>query len=314
MNALYAFKQRLDNNEPCAELLEQCITEFGSSKKHAKGFFTLILRYYILIDNVDMVIHVLYGNTLMKRDYITCLEYFMMPNYADIHYDVIVYIYSMIKEITTTDVDTMIRKNWRDLLKQFDGYPVMCSLKKNVADYSIFTKYDFDVSAMRTKYVDRIERVMAVSGSAFDAQIGSANLLIDGANLSHSKTTFDFSILPHIIIKLQSMGYSPKIILHERHVVKDKNLSPYLIRTPTGRNDDDFMLYGMLKFNTMVLSNDLFRDHLKDMDVWTCCFVQSMTMRYRNDSIIVPLYSKCVQIIGSDIYVPCFNGFYKMIC
>ena len=68
----------------------------------------------------------------------------------------------------------------------------------------------------------------------------------------------------------------------------------------------------MLCNNIMILSNDMFRDHLKNMDEKTKCFVDSMRIRYRNEQFIIPKYSRCIQVIDNNIYIPCKNGFYKL--
>ena len=78
-------------------------------------------------------------------------------------------------------------------------------------------------------------------------------------------------------------------------------------------NDDDYMIYGMLIHNKMVLSNDMFRDHLKDMDLKTKCYVRSMSIKYSNNNLIIPKYSRCIQVIDNEIYIPTNNnGFYKI--
>jgi hypothetical protein len=81
------------------------------------------------------------------------------------------------------------------------------------------------------------------------------------------------------------------------------------------RNDDDYMIYGMMIHNTMVLTNDQFRDHLKDMDLKTKCFVKSMCIKYSCNNLIIPKYSRCIQVNGDIIYIPTKdkNGFYKII-
>ncbi len=123
--------------------------------------------------------------------------------------------------------------------------------------------------------------------------------------------------MPKIIKQCIKLNIKAKIILHERHQLEQslfKFLEPYLIRTPTMRNDDDYMIYGMLIHNLMVLSNDMFRDHLKDMDLKTKCYVRSMSIKYSNNHLIIPKYSRCIQVIDNNIYIPSKdNGFYKII-
>ena len=312
MNSLHTFKNTLDSMQingfiNCDELIKQCVEEFSNSKQNIRGLTTLLLRYYIIKKDTNTIKRILYEKELMRRDYLTCLEYFL---YNDNSYEEIEYIYSMIKEIETKDVDLMIKSNWIELLKKFDGYMIECSYKSNFKDTSILQKYKFDVSKMRDKYVERIK-----NKDEFNNMLQNIDVLIDGANMGHLSGEFNFSILPKLIKKLQLMNFSPKIILHERHQLEDSlyaSLKPYLIRTPTMQNDDDYMIYGMLCNNVMVLSNDQFRDHLKNMDMKTKCFVDSMRIKLQYDNIIIPKYSKCIQVIDNNIYIPCRNGFYKL--
>jgi hypothetical protein len=304
MNTLHALKLCLDNDIPCDDLVEKSIIEFSDIKQHNRGLTTLLLRYYINKQNTDMILHILYNNlNLMNRDYMTCMEYFKNINDEN----TVQYIYRKINIIETKDINLMIKNNWINLIKKFDGYPIICSYNTNINDFSMLKKYQFDITKMKLKYIERIENKEII-----DIQMKDVDLLIDGANMSHLTSVIDYRILSYLIINLQGLGYKPKIILHERHNITDDFLLPYLIRTPMYRNDDDYMIYGMLQYNMMVLSNDMFRDHLKNMDIYTKCFVESMTMRYYNKQFIIPKYSKCIQVIENTIYIPTKNGFYKI--
>jgi hypothetical protein len=149
-----------------------------------------------------------------------------------------------------------------------------------------------------------------------DILMMDCDILIDGANMGHLTGKFDFTILPKIIKQCNKLNIKAKIILHERHELEPllfSFLEPYLIRTPSMQNDDDYMIYGMLIHNKMVLSNDMFRDHLKDMDLKTKCYVRSMSIKYSNNNLIIPKYSRCIQVIDNEIYIPTNNnGFYKI--
>ena len=316
MNNIHKFKLLLDSNniytDDFNEFMKKCIEEYSSSKQNMRGLVTLLLRYYIKINDTQMIKDILYNDmNLMRRDYLASLDYFLKLNDYKSTFDCIEYIYNNITDIETKDVDLMIENNWIDLLKKFDGLMVETSLKSNVTDISKLKKYKYDISIMKNKYNNRI-----LNKEELDIQLQNVDVLIDGANIGHLTKEFDFSILPNIILKLKKLKFNPKIILHERHNIEDEFLKPYLIRTPIYRNDDDYMIYGMLQFNIMVLTNDLFRDHLKNMDINTKCFVRSMSMKYNNKTngfIIIPKYSKCIQVIENDgIYIPCKNNFYKI--
>jgi hypothetical protein len=307
MHALYILKQKIDNGEECKELLNNCIEQFKSSKQNIRGLNTLELRYNINIDNTEEIKQILLHRELMRRDYLSCLDYFLKKEGTDI--SVFEYIYSNIKEIEAKDIDLMIENNWITLIKKFDGYMIECSYNSNITleDKSKLRKYNFNISKMKDKYIDRIKNLDEVDHLYHDVDV-----LIDGANMSHLKGYFDFSILPYFISSFKKLNMKPKIVLHERHVITNDLLLPYLIRTPTLRNDDDYLIYGMLKYNILVLSNDMFRDHLKDMDLYIKCYVKSMMIKFYNNKLIIPKFSKCIQVNEDCIYIPCKNGFYKI--
>ncbi len=314
MNAIHQLKLNIDNNLDCEDLIKECIIKYSDSPQNKRGLITLIIRYNILKDNFEELKELLYKDNLMQRDYLTFIDYFesKIDKNCSIYTQ---YAYSKIDELLPKDIDLMISKNWIDLIKKFDGFTVVSTLESNINQELIpLKKYTFDVSVMRDKYINRIK-----NKEELDIQLKDVDILIDGANMGHIRTkgnNFDFTILRQLIKKFESMDKRPKIILHQRHVIKDKFLEKYIIRTPMYRNDDDYMIYGMLVNNIMVLSNDMFRDHLKNMDGYTKCYVSSMTMKYIKNEIIIPKYSYCIQVIKNgdldEIYIPCKNGFYKL--
>jgi len=311
MNSIHQLKLNIDNRLDCEDLIKECIYKYSDSKQNKRGLMTLIIRYNILRDNFDELKELLYKDDLMQRDYLTFIDYFLSKDNSIY----VQYAYSKIDELLPKDIDLMISKNWIDLIKKFDGFTVVSTLESNidsniVQDLIPLKKYTFDVSVMRNKYISRIK-----NKEELDSQLKDVDILIDGANMGHIRTkgtNFDFSILKQLINKFISMGKNPKIILHQRHIIKDKFVEKYIIRTPMYRNDDDYMIYGMLVNNIMVLSNDMFRDHLKNMDGYTKCYVSSMTMKYVKNEIIIPQYSYCIQVIDDYIYIPCKNGFYRL--
>ncbi len=323
MHKLQLLKQKIDNLELCDDFIKECIDEFSDSKQNQRGLITLIIRHYINNNKTDEIKEILYNkNNLMRRDYLSCLDYFLKKNQNDNqndnhnnYYEDIEYIYNNIDDIETKDVDLMIENKWINLLKRFDGYMINCSLNSNIDnnDKKNLRKYKFDVSKMRDKYYQRIK-----NKDEMDITMNNIDVLIDGANMSHLTGKFDFSILPNIINKFNKMNIKAKIILHERHQLSTELmelLSNYLIRTPTMRNDDDYMIYGMMIHNTMILTNDQFRDHLKDMDLKTKCFVKSMCIKYSYNNLIIPKFSRCIQVNDNIIYIPTKdkNSFYKIL-
>ena len=311
MHKLQQLKIMVDNKDECDEFIKECINEFKDSKQNSRGLYTLIIRNCINKKDTINIKDILYNNkNLMRRDYLSSLDYFLKLD-TKTYYEDIEYIYNNIDDIETKDVDLMIENNWIDLLKKFDGYNITCSYNNNINDKNKLKKYKFDVTKMRDKYYQRIK-----NKDEMDIMMKDCDVLIDGANMGHLTGKFDFTILPIIIKKFNKLKINAKIILHERHNLDPQlfeELSSYLIRTPTMRNDDDYMIYGMLIHDLMVLTNDMFRDHLKDMDLKTKCYVRSMSIKYSNNNLIIPKYSRCIQVFDNSILIPTKdNGFYSL--
>jgi hypothetical protein len=312
MHKLQQLKMMVDNKQECDEFIKECLEEFKDSKQNIRGLYTLIIRNYINKKDTINLKNILYNNkNLMRRDYLSSLDYFLKLD-TKLYYQDIEYIYNNIDDIETKDVDLMIENKWIDLLKKFDGYNITCTYANNLNanNKSKLKKYKFDVTKMRDKYYQRIK-----NREEMDSLMINCDVLIDGANMGHLTGKFDFTILPIIIKKFNKLNIKAKIILHERHQLESNlfnELAPYLIRTPTMRNDDDYMIYGMLIHNLMVLTNDMFRDHLKDMDLKTKCYVRSMSIKYSNNNLIIPKYSKCIQVFEKSIAIPTNNGFHEI--
>ena len=307
-----SLKQMIDmniNNIIIEQHINKCMEMFGNSPQNKRGLTTLIIRYYIQTNNMVKVIEYLYMDGLMKRDYITILDYIMV-NYKYM-VDTITYIYSKIDILETKDVEHMIENNWIDLLKQFNGYPVLTSFEPN-DDGGECSIYNMDIKKMRDIYVERIE--VKDDNLNLVACMKDIDIIIDGANISHLSGQFKPSEVMKVIDRLEKMGYKVKVVFHPTRKITSPMLLPYIIYTPKFRNDDDYLLYGMLKYGKMVLTNDLFRDHVKNMDTRTKCYVDSKTIRFFKKDLIIPHYSKCIQVINNNIYIPSIKGgFYKII-
>jgi hypothetical protein len=303
---LCSLKNMIDTNmdpDIIKQHISKCIEKFSDSKQNQRGLITLIIRYYINMDNMEKVLEYLYMDGLMKRDYLTILEYFCRKN----HYDTIAYIYSKIDTLETTDIDRMIDNDWTNLIERFDGYPVMTSYEPNDdGKHCIIYNMDNHIKKMRTIYVERIE--VKDGNKDLTQSMKDVDIIIDGANMSYISGQFNPTELLHIIKKLEGIGYKVKVVFHPTRKITISELQPYLIFTPKFRNDDDYLLYGMLKFGKMVLTNDMFRDHVKNMDIHTKCYVESKTIRYFKKNLIIPRYSKCIQVNMNGIYIPSVKG------
>ena len=140
----------------------------------------------------------------------------------------------------------------------------------------------------------------------------NSSLLYNSTHNTPQGPTYNFSELIILINKLIELNYKPMIILHERHKIPTNLyfLKKYIIKTPRNTYDDNYLIYGMCKKGINIISNDLFRDHLNNMNIFTKCYVESMTFKYIDKNIFIPKYTKCIQIINNMCYIPTDQDFY----
>jgi pentatricopeptide repeat protein len=106
------------------------------------------------------------------------------------------------------------------------------------------------------------------------------DVIIDGANCGYYKQNYagapshvDYQQIDWMVEHLKRLGYKPLLMLHCRHLVKEKVPShcAHLVRkwrenetlyeTPARCNDDWFWLYLAVKLQCKVITNDEMRDH-----------------------------------------------------
>ena len=299
----------LQSNEDCTIILKE-VEQIPLSQKEMKSFISLQLRYFIknkMFDRMEVLLST--NSMLMKRDYWACIEVYINANNINKAIEIM---NRYIKMIETDDVDLMIKNKWFELIKHWDGFPVETSKKPNLLDTGIFVKYNYDVSLMALAYKNKISQSFRLH---YDKILEHCDVLIDGANISHVKSTFNYSILMQVIKMLEGLHLRPVVIIHERHKIDDVNLARYIVRTPRNNYDDNYFLYGMLQYNKLVVSNDTFRDHIIGMSeidrLKHICFFDMMTIKYVDSMLVIPTYSKCIQVINDSIYIPSSDKYYK---
>ena len=127
---------------------------------------------------------------------------------------------------------------------------------------------------------------------------------------------------------------NPLIIIHEKHIKKNNDAinilkTKYLenvFMTPYHTYDDYYIIYSMIKRGIPVISNDKFKDHIYDMfQILYKDNVQNFNKisNFIKDNIITyslnkinyephhNKFSRCIQFIDDNIYIPTKDGFYK---
>jgi len=308
-NLFITIYKNLESNQDCTSLLNT-LESVNLSKKEMKSYISLklrnIIQNYNSDNNLDCIDNIVSSYPLMNRDYWLCISYYNNIKKYDKAHDIML---QYIKSISTYDIDIMIQNNMFLFIKMWEGFPVQASIEANTYDYTMLKKYNFDISSMISIYNKKIPTNFI---NIYSILIQDADVLIDGANISHQASSFDYNELKIVVKLLEMQNLKPKIILHERHNIKDIFLQKYIIKTPKNNYDDNFLLYGMFQYNKMVVSNDLFRDHMIGMNSMIKCFINMMTIQYIDKKLIIPQYSKCIQVIHNSIYIPTMDGFYLM--
>jgi hypothetical protein len=305
MNQLFvSIYQLLQSGQDCTTSLNK-LEEAKLTPKEMKSFISLKLRHLIQKGFILQVDEIISTTKLMKRDYWLCVEYYYIRDKIKAREIMRQYIDC----IDTNDIDIMISNGWNDLIREWDGTPVVATIESNTSDISKLTRYNFDISSMISIYRKKLSNKYC---TIFEKQIENYDVLIDGANISHIGKDFRFNELVKVIQLIERMGLKPCVIIHERHIIKNTFLLRYIVRTPKNNYDDNFLLYGMFRYNKMVVSNDLFRDHVIDLDSSIKCFIDMMTIKYIEGTLHIPQYSKCIQVVDDSIYIPCTGGMYKL--
>lgn len=293
--------------------------------KNIKSYNSLLLRYYIKINDHKMIKYIISNKNLMKRDYLL---------YCSFEKDIekCIYIINiMLKkdEIQDKDIDYII-KNCPHILYLLDGYYCKTTNKSNITNFSIFKKYNIDdikdniITFYKKKIYNNIDKCL-----------DNYDIILDGGNIIYFNTKGkepNYNNLLRILKLLKNKN--PLIIIHEKHmkkkfnainILKTKYLENILI-TPYQTYDDYYIIYSMIKRGIPVISNDKYKDHIYDMfKILYKDNVQhfNKVSNYIKDNIITYSlnrinynqyhynFSRCIQYIDNSIYIPTKESFYK---
>ena len=270
--SLFALKIKAYSQIP--ELIDNAIFILNSlPKKHQKKrMFTPILKSLIRIDYKKAFDFLVEMSKLFKLIESDLSDFFLL----DVNKDVLYEIMSM-NEIVLSSSSSLINPLNITEIKSRKCLCCGSELQKiNLADLDISKLKE---NILRT-YIpsDKIDLFTDLESLIRE---NNYNVFIDGGNVLYYKSRKivlnSFVRLKNIFVKIKSLGYNPLIILHRRQ--KDylkKNLGLDFIKakkilesmediyyTPYKMNDDWFFIYaGIIIENSVVVTNDLLRDHI----------------------------------------------------
>lgn len=301
------------------------------------GLISNLIKINILFKNENEILNIinyvesLNDFKLMKRDYINLIKFYNQKNIIDQESLYIDKLLNLIKQnpndgLTTKDIDFIINNNLIFLLKNFNGIFIETSVTSydtfipdNLKLYNLPENILLDLKNSLDKIVPFDVNIVNGFTSDFDILVDAGNILHSrNGNVNH-KSIKDLSNIVNQVEK-------PLIVIHERHCDKygrqiyhcpnNKNLPFYI--TPYNYNDDLFILKKFFqKPSSFILTNDRFRDHIfnftksKNYLNQFKHFIKQQTIKYNiyNNTIEnKPTYSRCIQIIDDNIFIPHING------
>ena len=234
-------------------------------------------------------------------------------------------------ELTDRDIDFLIENSFNELLILLDKCYLKTSLKSNYTETEIFRLYNFNKIGINKIYTKLSLKIYKNCHYNLKRKISKKkfNYILDGGNiLLSNKGRYNLKSYK-FLLKMMSNIENPLLIIHNKYFKNNKlesinkiintlkeKYSNNIFLTPYRNNDDYYILLASLKLNLPIISNDNFRDHIFDVGSNTLRnFIDRYVLKYDN-TIVESLksYSKCIQVIDNNIYVPTNDGsFYKVI-
>lgn len=221
-----------------------------------------------------------------------------------------------------------------------------------VKDYLVLIKYPFNKDSINT-ILSQIKLKNKNSLLSFYENLTSIQqnkIIIDAGNILFSFggniTISGYNLLIDLIEYYLDINMIPIIIIHNRHLKtsyksSSKNIniiksieklksvgSRYIFETPYNENDDFYIIYLSLLLECKILTNDNYKDHIFNFRTNKNNSDENMAQNYIDDLVVKYTidcgnfiindidskeFSKCIQIIDKEIYIPTIdNRFVKV--
>lgn len=347
---------------------------------NSKGYLSLVIKYLSKLNNHDELVLVVnqFSSNLRKNDFLVLMSYYennalnciKSKEYFDKHYDKYYF--------DSKSIKFLIQNNLRKFLINLDGYFTevddFLSLKKLslVEQVTNFEQLQLKIYQVNSCLIDEYIKILGESISFLNSklifdkiyELNSSSLIIDGGNVLHhldGKIGNDsYILLLNIIRFIISIDIYPILVIHNKHVNKKRkneicsniidNLQQLvqfskllIVETPYSESDDLYILTLSLKFQTKILTNDKFGNHIQNIkknfinekvyknqieffikdllvkyDMKGKSKVDSVKSKLSNLNLKYSKPSKCIQVREingkKEIFIPNMNcQFYKLI-
>lgn len=283
-----------------------------------KGLITTLLRYGIRTNNSELI-KSLIPKLSMKRDYFELMLHFNSKEINSTLFEKNINFDSILPD----DIKFIIENDMSYLLKFLEGKFIEVDYPGYYPDttYIPLKKYYFDkceeyfnLIASKIHKVDK-ERLLVALDTDY-------SVIIDAGNVLHSRDgNVNFNDLETVVNSFSN----PLIIIHKRHL-ENKDILKFLQKknhfiTPTNYCDDLFILLAYLKKSLdrttcKIITNDKYTDHTFENNDFRF-HVNDDSVNYTNIKGIITFntiysFSRCIQVIENDVYVPTKSGFFSI--
>lgn len=285
-NVNYNLYQLIEENR--LSEAEKIIFEIFNNKikfneKEYRGFVSLVLKYYIIVENDIKIDNIFQSNkdSLMKRDILTYCNYYYYSNYNKALMSFIYLNQNYL--IDASNLSYLIENKMYKFLSFLDGKYIKLSKNYNLQelrDTSIVKKYNFDkditdnilykLNIHQKNFLDFLDMVR---------RFNEKKIIIDGGNIlfaySGKINKKGYELLLNLIKYFWNINIIPLLIIHNRHLKIKKNKQivkiineiqkcnkNFIFETPFNENDDLYILYSSLFLQSNILSNDNYKDHI----------------------------------------------------
>lgn len=293
--------------------------------KIKNGFISLKIRYLLNTNNIHQLFNIIENYKLMKRDYILIIIYFYD---SDMIMSINIFENNVINnyKLEQSDIDKLLQNKCYNIIKLMDNYFINCTMKENINpnDYNIFYKYNLDMKLKQKIFEFYKNKLNEKYFNSIISKIHDIDCIVDGGNISHMNGgTCDYKYINKISQMISKKYKNPLYIFHNRHKKKIKEFLKTVNHfiTPINEYDDYYIILAMVLSDKPIITNDCFRDHIFEMfknfdtiDFKIKNYINDNIINYNKNTIMKEnKYSKCIQIIENNIYIPTNNGMYKVL-
>jgi hypothetical protein len=305
------------------ELCPIVIEHFGLNTLIAtknNGIVSNLLVHFIEMNDIENILEILNKteDILMKRDYLHVIKYYYdKVDTIELACDIFS---SKIDKMSLLpkDIDYILENKMFMLLPKLEGLFITTSYSEELVilpENNMVYLDDINIMKIKQEIQEEIKVDIPINKNI--------KVIIDGGSIVHARNGkinhHSMNDIIHVIDTARHMIGEPMLVIHSRHIKTlpqlIEKLKQHNVRyqfTPPKVNDDLFILDFFLKLETKayIITNDKYRDHIFNFNKPQFRnIIEQQTLNYNIYNNIInimmkPKYSKCIQIIDDNIYIP----------